>query len=405
MLQKLLSNRKFQRWILSLLRFWKPLLRFRSTVVLSDYASVTDALNRPNEFSVKAIYEDKMKHTSGEFYLGMDDTPQYRREREFTNLALHAMDINQYRVLTRMYAEEAFTSRKNSFKIDVVQELSWLVPLRVCDSFFGVSGPDRQTLSCWMRYIFQHLFLNLSNSVEVKDRAERLAANMDHYLKALILRRKSELAAGSLKGQDFLSSLLRLQSQRGEVLDDEGIQRNLGGVILGSVDTISKSVVNALDELLSHPQALQEAQDAARKDDIPLLSRYLFEALRFNPHNPLIVRRVASTATIRSASQKQLQVLPGDTVYAMTYAAMFDPRHIKNPNEFSASRQDRSQLQFGYGIHRCFGEQLSLMAIPEILRPLLRAKGLSRIAGAAGEITSDGPFPDHFFVRFDDFKN
>ena len=46
-----------------------------------------------------------------------------------------------------------------------------------------------------------------------------------------------------------------------------------------------------MDELLNRPDALATAQKAARADDDALLAQHCWEALRFNPFNPVLYRR------------------------------------------------------------------------------------------------------------------
>lgn len=396
-----LSNRRLQRRVLGALRKWKPLSRWGNNVVVAPYAEVTEVLLRPEDFSVVPIYEQKMRRTSGDFYLGMDNTPQYARERELTNRALRAMDLKQYRSLARGFSEKALGDCQSQGALDVVQELSWLVPVQLCEEFFGVLGPDRRSLTRWVRYIFQHLFLNLSDDPVVAARAEVLATELRLHLAELVADRRAEPESQLFARKDFVSRLLQVQHESGASAGDEVIVRNVGGVILGSVDTISRSVINSLEELFARPAQLELAQRAARDGDRERVAKFAFEALRFNPHNPLIVRRTLRSTTLHSTTGHQLRIPAGSRVFALTYAAMFDPKQFSEPEEFSIDRPEQSHLQFGFGMHRCFGEQVALAAIPEILTPLLCQKNLQRATGQKGKLAWDGPFPDHFHVTFE----
>lgn len=400
MLASLLKNRRLQRFLLGVLRRWMPLTRLGKYVVVTPHQMVTEVLERPDDFSVVAVYFEKMRRTSGAFYLGMDDTPRYARERALTNRALAAMSAEWYRDLSRQFATEALVVPAGRGELDVVQELSWVVPLRLCEEFFGVRGPDRRTLARWIRYIFQHLFLNLGDDTEVAARAERLAVEMRDHLDGLIAERLAEPASQLAERKDFLSQLVLLQSGDGGLSADD-VCRNVGGVILGSVDTVSRCVVNALEELLTRPKELAAVQKAAREGNRDFVDQCVFEALRFNPHNPLVVRRALRDTTLHTERGEELLVPAGSQVFAMTYSAMFDPEKFRDPDKFRTDRPGLSHLQFGFGMHRCFGERVALLAVPEILTPLLCRENLARIPGKAGQIVSDGPFPDHFRVTFD----
>ena len=69
-------------------------------------------------------------------------------------------------------------------------------------------------------------------------------------------------------------------------MDDVAIRNNLLGLLVDAIPTTSKCCAEALDELLKRPTELAQAQEAARNNNVALLSRYVFEALRINPNNP-----------------------------------------------------------------------------------------------------------------------
>ncbi len=56
-------------------------------------------------------------------------------------------------------------------------------------------------------------------------------------------------------------------------LDDDTVRRNLSGLIVGAVETTSKLVTLALQELLRRPAVLQAARAAALEGDIEKPSR------------------------------------------------------------------------------------------------------------------------------------
>jgi cytochrome P450 len=397
----LLEYRPLQRLALRVLRSVLPVGRWGNNVWVARYAGVTHVLEHSADFSVVPIYGRKMQRTSGEFYLGMDDGAQYQRERQLTNRALAALGVERYRTLCGQFAEEALQSCAAAGELDVVQELSWVVPLRLCGAYFGVPGPDPRSLARWMRYIFQHLFLNLNDDPVVAERAESLSLELRAYLDRLIAEKKAELQRGTLgDNSDFLSELVRASLASESPVDDVALRSNLGGVVLGSVDTVSRCAINVLEELLERPEQLAAVRRAAQAGDRATVARYVFEALRFFPHNPLIVRQTLQPTTVPGRSGRAVPIAAGRRVFALTYSAMFDPARIESPERFDSQRGDLSQLQFGFGLHRCFGERLALLAVPEILMPLLRLEGLARVAGAAGRVVPDGPFPDHLRLSF-----
>ena len=208
-------------------------------------------------------------------------------------------------------------------------------------------------------------------------------------------------AAGAGVPDDFVTRLVQSQGTVTPPMDDDGVRRNVGGVIVGAVDTTSKATVLALDQLLSRPAALEQAQKAARQGNDVLVAAYAFEALRFNPHNPIIVRTCHRDTVIAEGTERETHIEKGTIVYAATLSAMFDPAVLTEPDAFRIDRPASNYLHFGRGMHTCFGERLNRVTVPEALKHLLLLPGLRRAAGEAGEIRYDGPFPEHCFVEFD----
>jgi cytochrome P450 len=185
-------------------------------------------------------------------------------------------------------------------------------------------------------------------------------------------------------------------------MDDLGIRNNLIGLIIGAVPTISKAAVQALDQLLDRPEVLAAAQEAARKNDDAGLANYVFEALRFNPLNPLIYRRAVRDTEIARNTLRGRTIPASTMVLAVNLSAMFDPLRIARPNEFRVDRPWSDYILWGYGLHTCFGAYINAALIPALLKPLLQKPGLRRAAGKAGQIDSgDTPFPAHLVLEFD----
>ncbi|HEY9231026.1 MAG TPA: cytochrome P450, partial [Blastocatellia bacterium] len=249
--------------------------------------------------------------------------------------------------------------------------------------------------------IFRDIFLNLNNDPQVTARADQAATQMNAYMDQLIAQRKAELATGQNGRDDFLTRLLHMQAQAEPAIDDAWIRRNVGGTILGAIETTSKAATQALDQLLSRPDQLQISQQAARDGDDRLLSACVFEALRFNPHNPIILRHCDQPYTLAKGSRHETVIPEGSLVFAGTLSAMFDPEAFASPDTFRSDRPAEQYLHFGHGMHTCFGEYVNRVQLPVALQRLLRQKGLRRAPGDAGRLQFDGPFPDRLFVEFD----
>ena len=126
----------------------------------------------------------------------------------------------------------------------------------------------------------------------------------------------------------------------------------------------------------------------------------MFEALRFNPHNPLIVRRCLRDARLGSGSY-ETSVRAGSTVYALTLSAMFDKDVFAEPETFRIDRPRDRYLHFGHGQHQCFGTHLNYVVLPQVIKRLLLLRNPRINTEQTPRIEYEGPFPDRFVLRFD----
>jgi cytochrome P450 len=395
--ENLLARPHLVRPLFTTLRNHKPILVAPRIAIVSLYADVVEVLNDEAAFSVVPIYAPKMEATTGDFVLGMDDTPQYEREIGLMRQAVHPEDPEHIRALVAVQAAELVQAAQG--RLDVVAGLSRLTPIRLLGSYFGTPGPDEATTMIWMRAIFRHIFVNLGNDPNMARDAGAAAQALNAYLDSLIAQRKAEISAGRETPDDFLCRLLRMQVA--DPFADEVVRRILGGTIVGTVDTNSKAIAQALDQLLERPLTLAEAQEAARSDDDALVSRYIFEALRFCPQNPILLRRCEQAVMIAQGTERATLIPPGSLMVVGTESAMFDPARFPEPDAFRIDRPAEDYIHFGSGMHTCFGRQIASIVIPTVAKQLLKRRGLRRAEGPEGALRYDGAFPDHMLVSYD----
>ncbi len=384
-----------------LLRFM-PILKVAKLVVVTRHADVVEVLSRDGDFTVAEGNGPTMDRVNGPFILGMDRSPQYERERSILERCIRPGDADRIRALVADTAAELVDGARARGRIDVVQSLARPAALRVVAGFFGVPGPDEATMARWMRTIFHETFLNVGGDPDVRRAGEESADEFHAYADELIARRRAHIDGGEQAPDDFLTRLVRLQGDRETRLSDEGVRRNIGGVVVGAVETTSKATAHAVDQLLRHGgDALGGARTAAAAGDVEQVGNHAFEALRFNPINPVLSRHVARDAVIAAGTRRERRLRAGGTVYAAVLPAMFDPRVFDEPDRFRADRPASAYLHFGHGLHTCFGRFVNVIQIPELVAALLRLDNLRPAPGVDGTIVYDGPFPDRLLLDFD----
>ena len=365
----------------------------RGTALVCRREDVLDVLNRNDDFAV--VYEPRMrKITAGEnFFLGMQPGWPYTRDTSSMRLAARKSDVPEI-VLPRAAEKANELVSSSNGKIDVPQDLSLLVPADMVGHYFGTPGPTQKEMIDWTTVMFQYLFTDLGADPAVEQKAMAAAESGRNYLDDTIAKRKAK----PTKADDVLNRCLALQKAGTPGMDDLGIRNNIIGLLIGAIPTISKASNLALDELMRRPEALASAQNAARAGDDDALGQHIWEALRFNPHQPLIYRRALRDAVVAPSTLRQRKIPKDTMVLALTLSATFDTLEIPDAGSFRTDRPFDLYMTWGYGMHECFGGAINRQIIPAILKPLLRQKNLRRVDELDKGVT---PFPQHFKLAFD----
>lgn len=395
--QKLANNAALIRFAGGILRWLAPVLTLGRTVIVTRHADAVDVLERDQDFTIAEVNGATMTRLNGPFILGMDRSEAYLRERAILGRCVHQDDADRIRQLVRANAAELLVAARPSGSLDVVQGFARPAATRLVADYIGVPGPDEATMMRWMRILFWEAFLNSAADPEVRRRADGASGEFQAYANALIAERRVEVDAGKDVPDDMLTRLLLVDRDEATRLGDDGIRRNLGGVVVGAVDTTSKAIANLVDELLRRPKELAAAQAAARAGDVELVGRYAFEALRFNPVAPVMVRHVRRATVVGTGRRRKKKLRGGGSILIGALPAMFDSAVFENPRSFRVDRPVVGDLIFGHGMHACYGMHVNRIQIPELTAALLRCD-LRRAPGGKGKVLYEGQFPDRLLV-------
>jgi cytochrome P450 len=371
------------------LRDDRPILQSVAATLVSRFQDVDEILHRETIFSVSP-YLPRMMGVIGPFVLSQDITPGYDRDISIMRLVVQREDLSRVKdIVSRSAAGIVQALFQGPRPIEIVQTLTRKVPVRLAAEYFGFAAPDDAQMMGWARACFREFFINLLNAPDMRAPAVTAGAEMRARLDALLAERR----AGGVNGKDdVMGRLLRLQAAGG--VDDEVVCRTLAGLVIGMVETTSQAAIQALLELFSMPDALAKAAAAAKADDDDALAGLVFEALRFRPINPMVVRVAKEDYHLAAGEPHATLISKGSIVFALTWSAMFDPRVLEQPEEFRPSRPDYHYLHFATGLHACYGRYISQIQIPQILKPLLKLPGLRPV----GAPEYDGTFPQKLLV-------
>lgn len=366
-----------------------PVFQFKSTAFVFRYEDVVEVISRDEDFTIGPINGENIGRHLGPFMLGMDQSPQLEREQGMMKSIVMREDAERIRVHTRKLAKEILDKAEEKGGLDIVADFTRIIPLRVLGDYFGVHGHSEEEMLSWNRLIFWDIFLNLKDDPELRRKAMQASDGLNAYLLKLIAERSSVLNSGGRLPNDLVSRLVTKQGPEKPWLDDDTIRRNIAGSLLGGEEPISRVCAQSLGELVKRPKAMAAIRAAAAEDDVVAVRGLAFDALRYNPSNPLLMRFSEKAQTV---GPKKRRIKAGSKVYAMTQAAMFDPGVFPKPKAILADRPLKNYLHFGYGLHVCYGNYINWVIIPEMINALLQRKAFQPV----GELTKEGPFPDHW---------
>jgi cytochrome P450 len=352
-------------------------LKLGGRVLAVRHADVTEVLRRDLDFLIAPINTSRIEAVNGgPFILGMDRSPQLIREREALYMALAKIDLAA--IEGQVKAEAAARIEAGGERFDALADYARPVAVSTASALFGVAPADRELFAEAVRAIFAHTFLNLGNDRKTEARALAAAPLMHGWFSEEIARRRQ---TGEL-GDDLMGHLLR-QAR----IDDDGVRRTLGGMLVGSIDTTTSTFARifcvAVDD---KPLAARMLRDWSAGRDIWGLCQ---DALRRWPHNPILMRQAATDTVLGGVAVKA-----GSQVIAWTEAAMQDPEAFPDPARLLPDRPQASYLHFGAGLHPCAGRAVNAIQIPALVGSLIAAG-----ARRDGRLRWAGSFPDRLPVR------
>jgi cytochrome P450 len=357
---------------------WGQPIRVGSRVIVARHCQVLELFARDLDFRIAPINASRIEAVNGPFILGMDRGDTLARERGALYAALAQVDLASIQAAAAHEAAAKIAAANT--EIDIVGSYARPIAAHTARTLFGIDGPNDAAFMEVARAIFAHTFLNLTNDKTIEKRALIAAGYMRAWFVEEIERRR---ASGNL-GADLMGALLR-----GHALDDDGVRRTLGGMLVGSIDTTASCVAKIVwviskDRILGQ-RMTADVNDSAR------FAGWCREALRLWPHNPLVQRQAAAATTLGD-----LDIRPGDQVIAWTQAAMRDTSAFPDPAALRPDRPEAAYLHFGGGLHPCAGRAVNGFQIPLLVGALLK-RGFKSV----GPVQWAGPFPDHLMLRFE----
>ena len=346
------------------------------------------------------LYKEKM-----DFYmLVYDETPMNQRDKSVMRSMLDQNDLPRVRTLVGEVTDAVLDAAEGSAGwVDLVGDISRRVPAHLVERYFGFHHHDHSVLIRWSRAVQFDTYHNQPfdgrlDHDQLRQQNEDANREMKEYL-AILVRQKLTDLQGDPEADDIFSHLLRTKFPESIGSDMERLVINIGGLLIGAIETASQAVAQIIDQLLDQPEMLDSARQSAAGDH-RYFDMFCWEALRFKASLPYFFRIAGRDYTLGRGTDRAHSIASGTTVLPLVMSAIFDQRAVESPEAFCTDRSPYLyELHLGYGHHRCLGDHVAKVMIAEITRRVL-LRDICRAAGADGQLDfQGGPFPERMILE------
>ena len=301
------------------------------------------------------------------------DGADHTRLRGLVNKAFTPRIVRQLEPRMRDIARELVADARAKGEVDLVQALTYPLPVTVISEMIGVPPEDRARFKAWSDEAVASLGLVFVGGADPArmERQMQILNEMRDYLIPLAEQRKRS------PREDLLTGLVQAEHEGSRLSHDEMIQMVVLLLVAGN-ETTTTLIGNAVLELAARPAVA----DALRRDPAGL-DAAIEEVLRWSSPVQFDPRRVTRTIELHG-----VKLEPEDFVLCWIGSANRDETVFERADEFDAARAKNPHIAFGFGAHYCLGANLARLEARMALEALL---GATR----AIELATDAPLPLH----------
>ena len=284
------------------------------------------------------------------------DPPAHTRLRGLVSKAFTPRMIQRLEPRMHEIANELLDAALEQGDVDLVQALTYPLPVTVIAEIIGIPAEDRAQFKRWSDAAVANLGLVFVGGFD-PERAQRqlkLFEAMREYFIPLAEERKRR------PREDLLTGLVQAEHE-GSKLDFEEMLSMLVLLLVAGNETTTTLIGNATLELLAHPGELKRL-----RDDPGLLPSAIEEVLRFASPVQFDPRRAT-----RALSLHGVEIRENDFVLSWLGSANRDERSFERPESFDIGREKNPHLAFGFGTHYCIGANLARLEARVALGALL----------------------------------
>lgn len=390
-----------------------------------------DPTNNDNVFSV-ALYNPKMDRVVGsEFMLSKEFGFTRQEKMEMRKIMPHT-DMDWIRGKVIEHTRKAIRQSNVNGRIDIVNAIARRVPVEMTRDYFGYKA-DLRSIYRWSRATQKSFFHNPTNNAGHERRAKQAGIELRDHVRGMI---KKHLKTGNYISENTIAHRLMNMpipasfSAKVDSLEYDTVSRsnnracvganndyvgsdgnkvskeqciwyervvaNIIGTLVGGIETTQAAIANVVDFFLDNPSIKRGAVAAAKSGDHRRLAAFVWEALRFRPINPIVMRYVQKDYTFASGKR----VKKGDIAMISTLSAMFDDSGdkpaVEKPDHFIVgrgsvnangrhkkhghTRDNAYYFHLGNGDHKCLGDYVAQALVPAVIGEILKLPNLDRLS-------------------------
>ncbi len=271
------------------------------------------------------------------------DPPDHTRLRGLVSHAFTPRRVRDLGPRVQEIVDELIDAGLASGEMEAIEELAYLVPVRVICELLGVPTADHEIFKDWSRKLARGLDPDFMIPEDTRQEMMEAGEALREYFEGLIAERTTS------PGEDMLSALIHAE-QEGEKLTHGELLATLGLLLIAGHETTVNLIGNGLLQFTRHPD-----QYAKLQQDPSLARSAVEETLRFDP--PVqITGRIAMT----ELAFDDHTLAPGFQGICVLGGANRDPAEFGDKaGHFDITRSPNNHVAFGAGIHFCLGAPLA----------------------------------------------
>ena len=315
----------------AMLGTWMVAAHEPALAVLNDHATFSSAAMRGMQDRADAFESPTMLNS---------DPPDHERLRGVVQRAFTPRSISALEPRLRELTAEMLAPLADGEHYDVVEHLSYPLPVMAIAELLGVSTDDRASFRAWSNQLIAGT--NEMASPDAVAGAAEGAGNLKDYFRAEIAHRRAHPG-----GDDLVTRLV--EANEGDVLDDAELLSSCVLLLVAGNETTTNLISNMT---LALGRDVDQRKRVAA--DPALVPTTVDEVMRYDSPVQATIR-----TPVRDVELAGQRVAAGEPVMVMLAAANRDPNKFADPDRLDVGRAPNPHLGFGHGIHFCLGAALA----------------------------------------------